>query len=49
MKFVEIVSYVVNNWPTGGNEMSDIGAWDWEKFVQGTEDSIVTQESGAKA
>ena len=48
MKFAQIVSYVANNWPVGGNEMTDIGVWDWEKFVQGSEDKIATQDDGSK-
>jgi hypothetical protein len=33
VKFAEIVSYVVVNWPTGKDEMTDIGPWDWSKFL----------------
>ena len=28
--------------------MTDIGVWDWEKFVQGSEDKIATQDDGSK-
>lgn len=33
IKYAEIVSYIVQNWPTGAQDMTDIGLWDWDKFV----------------
>lgn len=33
MKFAEIITYIANNWPTGQNDMTDIGLWDWDKIV----------------
>jgi len=34
MKFAELVSFTVNNWPIGTNDMSDVGSWDWDKFLE---------------
>lgn len=48
MKFAEIVTYIVNNWPSGGNEMTDAAAWDWEKFVQGNDDKVATTQDSSK-
>lgn len=44
IKFAELVSFLVNNWPIGTNDMSDVGTWDWDKFLE-TESK---EDNGAK-
>ena len=38
VKFAEIITYLCNNWPTGNNDMTDIGLWDWDKIINLNED-----------
>lgn len=33
MKFAEVLSYIITNWPGGKDDMTDIGPWDWSKFL----------------
>lgn len=33
MKFTEVVTFIVINWPGGPNDMTDMSSWDWDNFV----------------